>query len=61
MDITVTAKLVRETDEAILVTQAGKQIWIPRSQISYLKKQPNKEIVMSLPEWLAQKKNLKYV
>jgi hypothetical protein len=63
MDITVTATFVRESPsgEAILVKQGALHVWIPRSQISYLQKQSNNEIVMSLPEWLANKKGLDYV
>jgi len=61
MDITILAYIVKETEAAMLVRQHGKEIWIPRSQISYVRKRVGiGDSVMSIPEWLARKKGLDY-
>jgi hypothetical protein len=41
----------------------GKKIWIPKSQVEHITRQPEKvnewqEIVITIPEWLAEKKDL---
>lgn len=69
MSITVTGLIRSETDKAILlripvdigVKGHQAEVWFPRSQISYLKKEPtskerlNFNATINIPEWLADK------
>ena len=56
----------RETEKALLVQQDGVTVWIPRSQCSHISKRPHPNSFslrlgkITLPEWLAEDKNLIY-
>ncbi len=59
MQITdITAQLLHETEEAILITADGKtNVWLPKSQVEYEKvKEELYEI--QVPVWLAKEKGL---
>lgn len=55
--------LVNQTDLAIQIYTPFRKIWLPRSQIYYLKKGANtpdgRELEIEIPEWLAKKHDLK--
>lgn len=60
---TLRAILVNETPNAILVKKAvlDEPVWIPRSQIGYMKKTPENAgttVEFTVPEWLVEKKDL---
>lgn len=47
------------TPMAVILVQEGEEFFIPRSQITYMKKIPvglMTEIEMQIPEWLAENK-----
>lgn len=52
--------LIEEREKSILVEQDGKRYWLPRSQISYLRKDPSSSagqtISIKLSEWCAEQK-----
>jgi len=64
MDITVVVdRIEKETPDAILVNQSGLKVWLPRSQIPYMSKQVQGEkpcVILTMPDWLAKKKELDY-
>lgn len=55
--------LVEEREKAIKVKQGDLEVWLPRSQIKYLRKyakEPDgrQEMVVDIPDWLADEKGL---
>jgi len=53
-----TFEYMHQTDNAILVTDGNKEIWLPKSQISYdesIKYTRHDVILIEVPEWLAEK------
>lgn len=50
----------RETEAAILVKQNKRLIWIPRTAVPYLKKEPDGTAVLTMSEWWANQKGLDY-
>lgn len=56
--VDITVQLLHQTDEAILVTDDGKNnVWLPKSLVEYeLKKDELYDV--QLPEWLAKEKGL---
>jgi hypothetical protein len=67
--VKVSGIFVAETDKAILVefpvvgTLQVKEVWFPRSQISYLSRLlvgDEIRLTMTVPEWLAEAKDVDY-
>jgi len=57
--IAVSVLFVRETDAAILVDDAGNEVWLPKSQIEFPDDAKLDDVIdVSLPEWLAEDKEL---
>lgn len=56
--IDLTVELRRETEKAVLVTDGGDAVWLPRSQIEIDLTDDGKAHVVTLPEWLASEKGL---
>jgi hypothetical protein len=52
--------LTKETDKAFGVTFGKDQplVWLPKSQCEVEKKTGSKTVIVTLPEWLAQEKEL---
>lgn len=54
--------LIEETDLAMQISVGFKQIWLPRSQVWYMKKgamtEDGRELSIEVPEWLAKKEKL---
>lgn len=54
-----TVEYVRETPAAILVIYDGENIWLPKSQISWIgAAEEGDEIEVSIPRWLAEEKEM---
>ena len=48
-----------ETGKALLVSDGGQNVWLPKSQIEYTEQGgKGDEIVFEIPEWLALEKGL---
>lgn len=63
--VEVEVEFQHETDNAWLVVELpiqSKRVehWIPKSQIKYRRQDANKQGVIQIPKWLADKKNLDY-
>ena len=50
--------ILRETDDAILVTDGSVEVWLPKSQIVYEGEAGDRNVEIILPEWMAEKKGL---
>lgn len=50
--------LLEETDEAILVFDGTRKVWLPRSLIEVEDAFNHAEVIVTLPEWLALKGGL---
>lgn len=53
--------LIRETAAAILVSDSGDDVWVPKSQIVNLDDVPSApadDVLIEIPEWLAISKGL---
>ena len=48
-------KIEYETEKAYLVTIYDNEIWIPKSQVSWITKRGNVFQTINIPEWLARK------
>ena len=57
MTTEITVEILRESERAIFVTDGTVEEWLPKSQIEYDDTGSN-VVVITLPEWLAQEKNL---
>jgi len=59
MDATITAKIVHETEKAVLAIVHGAKVWLPKSQIhlepSWKK---NETTLIDLPMWLVDAKGI---
>lgn len=63
--VEVDVRFQHETQDAWLVIELpieGKLIehWIPKSQIKYRRQDSNKQGVVQIPKWLADKKGMDY-
>ena len=56
--IDVEVALKRETTAAILVNDGDRDVWLPKSQIEYEETKTKGIWTVTLPEWLAQAKDL---
>ncbi len=56
--IDVTVELITDTDRAILVTDGGHPVWLPKSQIEYERRGVGGLYEVTLPVWLAHEKGL---
>lgn len=58
-DVSITAEsFENETELAILIMFEGKEIWLPKSKISYEGQPGDKDIDIVLPQWLAEDKEI---
>lgn len=55
--ITISAEILQETDEAILISTTGEDTWLPKSQIDYAGDRGD-VVDIEIPEWLADEKGL---
>lgn len=51
--VEIAASQVRETDKAYLINDGENDIWVPKSQVTWLD-----EKTIEMPEWLAKDKGL---
>ena len=57
--VEISGELIHETDEAILIDDGNRRVWLPRSQIEMDGTAfAGYNIKISVPEWLAQEKEL---
>ena len=49
------AKIMRETEKAILAVISGKECWLPKSQIEFFERAEGNRDVVMIPDWLATK------
>lgn len=56
--VEIVADFVKETEQAVLVSDGDNNVWLPKSQIDYSINELTKTIVLILPEWLAIDKGL---
>jgi hypothetical protein len=58
----VRAKFLRETDTCVVVLRGDirvdEEIYVPLSQVTKMEKYPNGDIVLTIPDWLAEKEDL---
>lgn len=56
--------LIEERPKALLVRQGTRDVWLPRSAISHMRKdpiiegKPHRSIVITIPDWLMEEKCL---
>lgn len=51
-------RFIRETEAAILVEIEGEELWIPLSQVTRMRKQPNGEGTITFASFIANQKGL---
>lgn len=53
-------KVVKETENALLILLEGEEIWIPKSQVSEPETygEGDEEVTISVTEWIAKQKGL---
>lgn len=56
--LTVYGDILQETEDAILVSCDGEEVWLPKSQIEYAGERGDEYVEISLPDWLAEDKGL---
>ena len=56
--VEVTVDIIHETDAALLVSDAGEEVWIPKSQITEEIPMSGNTSQLEIPEWLALEKGL---
>lgn len=54
-DVEITAELVKETDNSVLVDYDGDVFWLPKSKIEY-ENAGSGLVYVTMPEWLAYNK-----
>lgn len=56
----VSVDIISETDKGLLITATGdtEEFWLPKSQIDYDGSPGDTNVLLELPEWLAEDKNL---
>lgn len=57
-DVTITVTVTSQTDMAIKVTDGETECWIPKSQIKDKYFDPDGDLVLTIPEWIAEEKGL---
>ena len=55
---TVYGDILQETEDAILVSCDGEEVWLPKSQIDYAGERGDEYVPITLPDWLAADKGL---
>lgn len=56
---TVTGTIKKETEAAILIEQKGDApVWLPKSQLRSLRRDPDGFCRLEVPDWLCDEKNL---
>lgn len=61
MKAEVQCSLKHGTTNAWLISQDGRETWIPKSQISYSRTNPSDDSrVIHIPVWLAEDKGIEY-
>lgn len=66
MALIVNAVIVKESEKAYLFSALHKEgkkdieVWIPKSQVSRIRKKDNVASEVEIPEWLAKKNELDY-
>ena len=56
--IDIHVDLHAETGRAVLVSDGGEPVWLPKSQVEIESSDDGRTHVVSIPEWLAQEKEL---
>ena len=51
-------QVIHETDDALLVDDGTKRVWLPTSQIYSIEEEREGYATIEIPEWLAEKKGL---
>jgi len=53
----VEGRFVRESEAAVLIKQDEGEFWLPKSQISYQRRDADDSYECRIPAWLAAKKD----
>jgi len=57
--VDISGELIHETDNAILIDDGDRRVWLPKSQVEMEGMAfAGYNIKISIPEWLAQEKEL---
>jgi len=54
--VDIMVEIKHETTKAMLVFDGAIEAWLPKSVIEGVEKGKGKEVIVSIPEWLAQDK-----
>jgi hypothetical protein len=57
-EVEIACELVHETDRALLINDGRQEVWVPRSQILDQKEKNGVLESITIPEWLAEEKDL---
>ena len=56
--LTISATILQETDDAILIECDGQEEWLPISQIDFAGERGDTDVEITLPDWLAEERGL---
>ena len=56
--VEITAEIIKQTDFAILIDDGEVRVWLPKNQIEQIDRVYENCAEISIPEWLAEEKEL---